>query len=311
MSQLEAHGLTISTPPGWEGRIFVRPAHGEVTTSTAGGPPAPEGEKTLPLVHVATIPLPPDVADYGNPAVEDLGPDDALIVLKEFGPAEAGTALFATEGLPRVLDPDSFDEAALLRTLAGQAGLQVFFHEAARAFCLYVVLGSSANRAQLVAAVNSVLASVQIEPAQAVPVPAATEEPEPQTVLDLVRAAADLITLTDLVASAALEPTLDGPGPLTLVAPTDNAFAAFPDLEAARADPARLAALLGYHLLQTQIRAADIGAGRTETTVEGHTVALTTRDGVLVANEVAATREMAASNGVIHVIDAVLTPPTS
>jgi uncharacterized surface protein with fasciclin (FAS1) repeats len=265
----------------------------------------------LPLVHLATIPLPPDVADYGNPAVEDLGPDDALIVLKEFDPSEAGAALFAADGLPRVLDPNSFDEQALLRTLSGQAGAQLFFHEAARAFCLYVVLGSSQNRVQLVTAVNSVLATVQIEPTDPAPVPAAPTEPEPETVLDIVRGAADLITLTDLVASAALEPTLDGVGPLTLFAPTDAAFSAFPELEAVRADPARLSSVLHYHVLPVRIGAADVGDGRTEPTLEGPAVTLTTRDGVVLVNDTPVTRELGASNGVVLVIDAVLAPPTA
>jgi hypothetical protein len=169
VAPLTAHGLTVDTPSGWEGRIFRRPEHGEVVAATtdAPGPPAPPGEQSYPVVHAATIPLPSGVADYASDAVDRLGPRDALVVLKEFAPAMAAEALFAPAGLPRPLDPDAFDPAALQRRLPGQAGLQRFFHEAGRAFCLYVVLGGYANRQSVVPAVNAVLATVHIETASA------------------------------------------------------------------------------------------------------------------------------------------------
>jgi hypothetical protein len=164
MAELTAHGLTVETPSGWEGRIFRRPQHGEVAASSADspGPPGPPGEQSYPVVHVATIPLPPEVADYASDAVDRLGPNDALIVLKEFAPSLAAEALFAPPGLRRLLDPDSFDPNGLQRRLPGQAGLQYFFHEAGRAFCLYAVLGGYVNRHAVVPGVNAVLATVRI-----------------------------------------------------------------------------------------------------------------------------------------------------
>ena len=125
-----------------------------------------------PVLHVATIPLAPDVADYASDAVEALGALDALVVLKEFDPSEAATPLFRTEGLPRDLDPDWFDPSSLQRTLPGQAGMQRFFQSGGRAFCLYVVLGSFARRYDVVPAVNQVLATLTIEP-MTVPTPTA------------------------------------------------------------------------------------------------------------------------------------------
>lgn len=164
MAPLIAHGLTVDTPSGWEGRIFRRPQQGDLHSATADAPgqPAPTGVLTFPVVHVATIPLPANVADYGSDAVTQLGPGDALIVLKEFAPEEAAKALFAPKGLPRTLDPDAFDPSALQRRLPNQAGLQKFFHEAGRAFCLYVVLGGYVQRQSVVPKVNAVLATFRI-----------------------------------------------------------------------------------------------------------------------------------------------------
>jgi hypothetical protein len=88
--------------------------------------------------------------------------DDILIVLFEYGDDSVGTALFAHEGMPRRLEPDEFDRDALQRPLPGQSGLQRFFTERGRAFCLYVVLGSHIDRNELVPRVNGVLATIEI-----------------------------------------------------------------------------------------------------------------------------------------------------
>jgi hypothetical protein len=103
------------------------------------------------------------MADYGSDVVEDLGRDDALIVLKEFDPADADQPLFAREGLPRKLRPAQLDPSVLQRRLEGQAGFQEFFHEGGRAFCLYVVLGDYDRRSTVVPRVNTVLRSLTIE----------------------------------------------------------------------------------------------------------------------------------------------------
>src|SRR4029078_5934077 len=140
MAELLAHGLAVSTPAGWEGRIFRRPAAGEVAgTATDGAfaPPAgPTGEVVSPVLHVATIPLAPDVADYASDAVVQLGPGAAIVVRKEFDPAETRYPLFDTVGMPRDLDPDWFGPATLQRSLPAEPAGQVFFQEGGRAFRL-------------------------------------------------------------------------------------------------------------------------------------------------------------------------------
>jgi hypothetical protein len=114
-------------------------------------------------MHVATIALPPGVGDFASGAVDHLGHHDALIVLFEYGSESVDQPLFSAQGIPTSLDTDQFSPGVLQRTLRGQAGAQLFFHDAGRAFCLYVVLGSYANRRTLVPAVNEVLDTLAID----------------------------------------------------------------------------------------------------------------------------------------------------
>ncbi len=161
MTELSALGVSVQLPPGWEGRIFRRPEEGELTAS-ASEPAAPPGARTYAIAHVSTISLPPDVGDFASGAVDLLGSSDALVVLFEYGPESVGQPLFARNGMPTALDGDDFSPGVLQRSLPGQAGLQVFFHEQGRAFCLYVVLGSYARRRQIVPLVNDVLATFDL-----------------------------------------------------------------------------------------------------------------------------------------------------
>ena len=164
MGELRAHGVAVDVPPGWDGRIFRRPEHGEVAASAADGPPAAPGARTHSVTHVANVPLPEGMADFGSDAVDRLGPDDGLVVLFEYEPASTGTALFASQGIPRPLDPDAFSTGVLQRSLPEQAGVQLFFSEQGRAFCLYVVIGSYRRRHEVVARVNQMLETIRIEP---------------------------------------------------------------------------------------------------------------------------------------------------
>jgi hypothetical protein len=104
------------------------------------------------------------VGDFASGAVDKLGNDDVFVVLFEYDPSSAGTALFRSEGIPRTLAPDDFSPNVMQRAIRGQAGVQRFFHDQGRAFCLYVVIGSFARRRELVKKVNAVLATLTIEP---------------------------------------------------------------------------------------------------------------------------------------------------
>ena len=123
----------------------------------------------------------------------------------------------------------------------------------------------------------------------------------------------DFSTLVAALSAAGLVETLQGEGPFTVFAPTDAAFAALPEglLEKLLLPEniAVLTAILTYHDVPGKVMSTDVTAGDVAT-VEGSTIAITTDMGVMVngANVVAV--DVAASNGVIHVIDAVIVPPT-
>jgi hypothetical protein len=99
---------------------------------------------------------------FGSGAVELMNNQDIFMALFEYGPDSVGTALFAAEGIPRDLQARQFDRNMLQRALPGQTGLQQFFTHNGRAFCLYVVLGSHIDRADLLPRVNAVLDSLEI-----------------------------------------------------------------------------------------------------------------------------------------------------
>lgn len=132
-------------------------------------------------------------------------------------------------------------------------------------------------------------------------------------IVDTAIAADDFNTLVAAVQAAGLVETLKGPGPFTVFAPTDAAFAALPAgtveslLEPANQE--QLAAVLTYHVLPGRVLAADL-AGRTLSvdTVNGQSVAVDGTSGVRVNNATVVTPDIMASNGVIHVIDTVLLP---
>jgi hypothetical protein len=159
--KLAAHDVRVTLPAGWDGRIAVRREGAAEALHTAGGPVVFTAHPR-PVVHVANFALPEERADFGNGAVELMGDRDVLVVLFEYEPESVAQPLFATRGLPRALTAADFDPAMLRRGLPGHTGHQSFFQESGRAFCLYVVLGSSARRARLIPLVNAVLATVDI-----------------------------------------------------------------------------------------------------------------------------------------------------
>jgi uncharacterized surface protein with fasciclin (FAS1) repeats len=140
---------------------------------------------------------------------------------------------------------------------------------------------------------------------------------QPAKVGDIVAVAAgagDFNTLVAAVKAAGLVETLQGKGPFTVFAPTDAAFAKLPkgtveDL-LKPANKAKLVAILTYHVVPGKIMAADVKTMKAAS-VEGQNLDFVVKDGKVMvngANVVGA--DVAASNGVIHVIDTVLIPPT-
>jgi uncharacterized surface protein with fasciclin (FAS1) repeats len=130
-------------------------------------------------------------------------------------------------------------------------------------------------------------------------------------IIDTAQAAGSFTTLTAAIDAAGLTETLKGEGPFTVFAPTDDAFKALPaGLVEALLKPENkdtLTSILTYHVVAGKVLAADIKPGDVPT-VEGGTVKLGTDGGVTVNDAKVVTADVAASNGVIHVIDKVLVP---
>ncbi len=152
MARLSAAGITVDLPAGWEGSI-----EGERQALQLA-----DGAQRYSVTHLANFALPEAPGDFGSAVVPGMGGGDILVVLKEFSPLAAQTPLFAASGLPRAPVPADFLPEMLQRPIQGQAGMQRFFTESGRAFCLYVVIGSFIDRSELVPAVAAVLDTIEI-----------------------------------------------------------------------------------------------------------------------------------------------------
>ena len=139
-----------------------------------------------------------------------------------------------------------------------------------------------------------------------------TEETSVGTIVDVASADGSFGTLVAAVTAADLVETLSGTGPFTVFAPTDEAFAALPagvlDALLLPENKALLAQILTYHVVSGMVMAADVTDGDVAT-VEGSKIKLSTMGGVTVNGAKVVAADVAASNGVIHAIDAVILPP--
>ena len=135
-------------------------------------------------------------------------------------------------------------------------------------------------------------------------------------IVDTAVAAGQFKTLAAALTAAGLVDTLKGPGPFTVFAPTDAAFAKLPagtvDTLLKPESKAKLTAILTYHVVAGKVMAADVVKLKEAKTVNGVMVAVKVDGGnVMINNAKVTTADIAASNGVIHVIDTVLLPPSN
>jgi hypothetical protein len=142
--RLAAHGIAVDLPAGWDGRVWSRPGGG-------------------PVLHAANVALPPSDGDFATRATAAMPPNGVVVVLADYGGADAGTPLYAAPA-PTKVDPAELSPATLLHRRPGQRGLQRFFTTSGRAMCLYVVVGSAAHAADLAALVSGVLATLTVAP---------------------------------------------------------------------------------------------------------------------------------------------------
>ncbi len=129
-------------------------------------------------------------------------------------------------------------------------------------------------------------------------------------IVDVAVGAGSFTTLVAAVEAAGLVDTLKGEGPFTVFAPTDEAFAALPEgtVEALLEDIPTLTAILTYHVVPGQVMSTDLSDGMMAETVQGQSVTIGVDDAVTVDGATVVQADIEASNGVIHVIDAVILP---
>ena len=165
------------------------------------------------------------------------------------------------------------------------------------------------NRIHTVAAIAAMLALPALASAQ-------NSKENTRNMKNIVQTAVDAGSFTTLVAAvkaAGLVETLSGPGPFTVFAPSDAAFAKLPSgtVEGLLKDKEQLTSILTFHVLSGKVMAADVikGNGAKPNTVNGLPLDIVVRGGKVYVNGAqVVTADIVTSNGVIHVIDTVLLP---
>jgi hypothetical protein len=143
-----AHGLSIEVPRGWEARIVRRPGN-------------------APFLHLASFALRSDTGQFGAAVTARMGPDGAFAALVEYvadHDVRPGAGLFAARWRPR-LGLHEFRHTQLQVMRAGHLGMQRFFTESGRPYCLYAVISPVRRRpAQLAGELSAVLKTLRFEP---------------------------------------------------------------------------------------------------------------------------------------------------
>merc|ERR1712194_328188 len=130
------------------------------------------------------------------------------------------------------------------------------------------------------------------------------------SIVDRASASDILTTLVDLVVKANLAETLSGPGPFTVFAPTDAAFVEFLDGgDASALDIAVVTDVLKYHVVEGIYTASQVTDGLK--LIQGEEITFTVADSAMVNGETIVATDILANNGIVHLIDGVLTPPAS
>jgi hypothetical protein len=146
-----AHGIAITLPPRWSGRIFARAA----------------GNATL---HAGDFRLALGDGEFGDRTTAEMPPGSAFVALVEYVPGaglEPGRGLYAARRIRLPLDPTAFSPRNLAHIRPGQEGMQQFFTAAGRALCLYVVIAAGSDRLlrrRQLAALDAVLGSLRVAP---------------------------------------------------------------------------------------------------------------------------------------------------
>ena len=160
---------------------------------------------------------------------------------------------------------------------------------------------------------KSILAGVLLALVAASGPAAATAPASQKDIVDTAVAAGSFKTLAAALQAAGLVETLKGPGPFTVFAPTDAAFAKLPagtvESLLKPENKAKLTAILMYHVVPGRVLAAQVGGMTSAPTANGQTLAIASENGIVTVDRARVTKaDILCSNGVIHVIDTVLLP---
>lgn len=134
-----------------------------------------------------------------------------------------------------------------------------------------------------------------------------------ESLVDIAASYPQLSTLVSVLQQSGLDAALQGPGPFTVFAPTNQAFAAIPatTLERITADPQTLRAVLGYHVVAGALVASNVANTSAATTLHGEDLVFRSLNGSVTAGGATVTAaDLMATNGVLHFIDRVLLPPS-
>jgi hypothetical protein len=163
---LAAHGISLSLPDAWDGRIYGRPrlvANPPESALLPGFDGIERGH--LATLHAANFPLSGAEGEFAAAATTRMPAAGAFVALVEYQPDDRlvpGEGLFASREVPRGLAPDDFRPETLMVPRPGQVGLQRFFTAGVRPFCLYAVIGSRGAAARGATAISAVLGSLVI-----------------------------------------------------------------------------------------------------------------------------------------------------
>jgi len=131
-------------------------------------------------------------------------------------------------------------------------------------------------------------------------------------IIDTALAAGNFSTLAAALGAAGLIETLKGDGPFTVFAPTDEAFSKIPSATLSDLlqpeNKAKLTAILTYHVVSGKVSAAEVTDLESATSLQGQTLKISTKDGLKINDAKVVMADVQATNGVIHIIDAVLIP---
>jgi uncharacterized surface protein with fasciclin (FAS1) repeats len=159
--------------------------------------------------------------------------------------------------------------------------------------------------------ITSVLASVVLLAFTYVPTEDASVDHH-NKIVSIAQDTDQLSTLVQAVTAADLVETLNGDGPFTVFAPTNQAFANLPDgtLESLlqEGNKQKLQSILTYHVVSGKIMSSDLQDGQMVETVQGNQIKVSLGDGAMINNANVVKADVEADNGVVHIIDAVIMP---